>query len=326
VPPFWISIAVLSLVQGAVVALPRALGSPRAPAPSSPPPGEPADAADAAVALPPGAAALARLRARGWAALPPASVLAFVLIAGAAEHASAQALTYLALVAVPLLAALALSWVSDRSAAAIAAAVLALFALAWLDRGGLAGECAALALTALSCVALGMALAWVTAPGWLAAGIVAMAAADTALVVSDLLQKPNNALNAAHPAAGLPRLQSAVFAHAVMGYGDLFVAGVFGALLANVATRGLQRRAAALTALVALCMDLLFFFVDELPATVPVALTLLWLLARRRVVLTRRPRARAAAARARPPQWALPAARSRARDPGAPADRTEAAR
>ena len=34
--------------------------------------------------------------------------------------------------------------------------------------------------------------------------------ADTALVVSDLLQRPNNALNAAHPVAGLPRLQSAV--------------------------------------------------------------------------------------------------------------------
>ena len=46
-----------------------------------------------------------------------------------------------------------------------------------------------------------MLLAWVTPPRWLAAGIVAMAAADTALVVSDLLQKPNNALNAAHPAA-----------------------------------------------------------------------------------------------------------------------------
>jgi len=38
---------------------------------------------------------------------------------------------------------------------------------------------------------------------WLAAGILAMAAADTALVISDQLQKPNSVLNAAHPAAPL---------------------------------------------------------------------------------------------------------------------------
>ena len=102
-----------------------------------------------------------------------------------------------------------------------------------------------------------------------------MAVADTALVVSDLLQKPNNALNAAHPAAGLPQLQSAAFGSAVMGYGDLFVAGVLGALLASAMGRRWQLRGAALTAALALCFDLLFFFVDELPATVPVALTLL---------------------------------------------------
>jgi hypothetical protein len=122
----------------------------------------------------------------------------------------------------------------------------------------------------------------------LAAGIVAMALADTALVLSDLLQKPNNALNAAHPAAGLPRLQSAAFGHAVMGYGDLFIAAVLGALLALWAGPVLQRRAALLAALLALCFDLLFLLVDELPATVPVALTLLLLAARRRLGAPRR--------------------------------------
>ncbi|MHB8532549.1 MAG: hypothetical protein ACYDC2_07500, partial [Solirubrobacteraceae bacterium] len=97
------------------------------------------------------------------------------------------------------------------------------------------------------------------------------------LVVSDLLQKPNDALNAAHPAAGLPRLQSAVFGSAVMGYGDLFVAGVLGALLA---ARGLPRgRGALLTAALALAFDLLFFALSELPATVPVALSVLVMLA-----------------------------------------------
>ena len=94
-------------------------------------------------------------------------------------------------------------------------------------------------------------------------------------MVSDLLRRPNDALNAAHPAAGLPRLQSAVLGSAVMGYGDLFVAALLGALLAVLGGSSLQRRGAALTAFLALAFDLLFFFVDELPATVPVALALL---------------------------------------------------
>jgi hypothetical protein len=155
--------------------------------------------------------------------------------------------------------------------------------LAWADRGGLAGDAAALALSALSCVTLAVLLAAVTPPRWLAAGIIAMALADTALVVSDLLQRPNNALNAAHPAAGLPKLQSAVLGSAVMGYGDLFVAALLGALLAVLGARSLQLRGAALTGLLALAFDLLFFIVNELPATVPAALALV-------VVLLRRPR------------------------------------
>jgi hypothetical protein len=313
VPPFWISIAVLSLVQGAVVAAPRALAAPRGDARSS------------------AAAGLARLKARWWAVIPPASVLAFVVIAGGAERASAEALTYLALVAVPLLAVLALSWRLPRAPwAMIVAAVCALFALAWVDRGGLAGESAALVLSSLSCVTLGVLLAWVTPTRWLVAGILAMAVADTALVVSDLLRRPNNALNAAHPVAGLPRLQSAVFGRAVMGYGDLFAAAVLGALLAVAGGRSAQRRAAVLTALLAVCLDLLFFLVDELPATVPVALTLLVLAARRQLGRPRRLPAQAAEdhARDRSRRWALPAPSRRARDPGAAAhaDQAEAAR
>jgi hypothetical protein len=254
--PFSISIAVLSLVQGAVVAVPRAWEPER----------------------------LARLRGRRWALIPPVSVLAFVLIAREAERASADGLTYLALVAVPALAALALGWLqwyADPPRPRLALLVVPLFALAWADRGGVAGEAAALGLSALSCAALGALLAAVTPARWLAGGIVAMAVADTALVVSDLLQRPNNALNAAHPAAGLPRLQTAVFGSAVMGYGDLFLAGVLGGLLATAMGRSWQLRGAALTTVLALGLDLLFFFVNELPATVPVALTLLVLMARR---------------------------------------------
>jgi hypothetical protein len=264
--PFWISIALLSLVQGTLVALPGVLAVDR----------------------------LARLRSRRWALIPPLSVIAFVFVARAAEHASAQGLTYLALAAVPALAALALGWLlwgASRRPRAWALLVLPLFALAWVDRGGLAGEGAALILTALSCVALGVLIATVTPARWLAAGVVAMAIADTALVVSDLLQRPNNALNAAHPAAGLPRLQSAVFGSAVMGYGDLFVAGVLGGLLALTVGRSTQLRVAGLTALLALAFDLLFFAVDELPATVPVATALIVTVVIRRRTAAPRPTA-----------------------------------
>jgi hypothetical protein len=256
--PFWISIGVLSLVQGALVAVPGTGGL----------------------------GALRGLRGRRWAVIPPLSMIGFVFVARAAEKASAQGLTYLALVAVPLLAGLALGWLAwnahpPRPARALL--VIPLFALAWANSGGLAGEAAALVLSALSCVSLGVLLAAVTPPRWLAGGIVAMAVADGVLVVSDLLQRPNDALNAAHPVAGLPQLQRAVFGWALMGYGDLFVAALLGALLAVTVERSTQTRAAGLVALLAVAFDLLFFFVDELPATVPVALTLIILvLARRR--------------------------------------------
>jgi hypothetical protein len=250
---------------------------------------------------------LARLRDRRWAAIPPLSVIAFVFIVRAAESAGAQGLTYLALVAVPLLAALALGALARGARPTGALLVAPLFALAWADRGGLAGEGAAVALSALSCVALGTLLAALTPPRWLAGGIVAMAAADTALVVSDLLQRPNNALNAAHPAAGLPRLQSAVFGSAVMGYGDLFIAGALGGLLALSMRRRLQLRGALLTGLFALAFDLLFLLVNELPATVPVASALI------AVILTARrarPRPRPAPAAPAPPARSVPVART----------------
>jgi hypothetical protein len=253
-PPFWISIAVLSILQGGLVALPRSLR----------------------------AEGLEGLRGRRWAVVPPLSIVAFVLVAGAAERASAQGLTYLALLGVPPLAALALGWMARGARPRHALLLAVLFALAWADRGGLVGDSAALLLSGLSCVALGVLLASVTPPRWLAMGVVAMACADAALVIADLLQRPNSALNAAHPAAGLPRLQSAAFGSAVMGYGDLFIAGVTGALLAASVGRGAQFKGAVLTCVFALAFDLLFFLVDELPATVPVALALIVILTQRR--------------------------------------------
>lgn len=213
-----------------------------------------------------------RLRGPGWALVPIGSIVVVVFAIRFLSD-TASGLTYLALVAVPPLAAAALGWAArgSRPLAAIGAGVL--FAIAWAAHRTLVGEAAAALLVALSCVTLGVLLAAVTPSRWLKLGIVAMACADTWLVVSDLLQAPNASLIAAHPAGGLPRLQSVLFGSISFGYGDLFVAALLGAVLAS--QPGRQRAAAALTLIIAALFDLLFLVLNELPATVPVALALI---------------------------------------------------
>ena len=238
------SICVLTLVQSVLVTLP------------------------AAVEIP----ALARFRGHWWALIPAASVVGVVFGVRAASGV-ADGLTYLALVAVPTLAALALGWAMRASRRWFALAAAVLFAVAWADRRGLVGESAALLLDALSCVTLGALLVAVSPRALVKVGIVAMAVVDVWLVVSDLLQAPNAAVNAATPIAHLPQLQRVVFGSAVMGYGDLFVAALLGALLATQPRLAL--RGALIAGLLGLLMDLLFLVVRELPATVPIAITLL---------------------------------------------------
>lgn len=214
---------------------------------------------------------LDRLRGPGWGLVPIGSI---VLVVFAIRFVSdtATGLTYLALVAVPPLAAGALGWAARGSRPLAAIGAVALFVVAWATPTSLVGEASGALLSALSCVTLGLLLAAVTPGRWLKAGIVLMAAADSWLVVSDLLQAPNATLIAAHPAAGLPRLQSEIFGSVSMGYGDLFVAALLGAVMASERRR--QLAAAMLTLVLAAAFDLLFFVLNELPATVPVALAL----------------------------------------------------
>jgi hypothetical protein len=254
--PFIPSDAAVLVLQAAVVAAPR-------PVPEIP--------------------LLRRVRGRAWSLVPIASI---VVVVFAIRYVSdtATGLTYLALVAVPPLAAVALGWTGRGSRPMLAFGAIALFALAWAIPTTLVGEASAALLSALSCVTLGVLLAAVTPKSWLKAGIVLMAAADSWLVISDLLQAPNNALIAAHPVAGLPRLQSVLFGSVTLGYGDLFVAALLGAVLADQLRR--QQAGALLTLVFAGVFDLLFFVLNELPATVPVALALIaveaWDFARRR--------------------------------------------
>lgn len=262
-PSFAVSISILGLVQAALVALP-------APCP-----------------LP---AWLGWAKSPWWALIPALSIAA-VIAAIELDSDSATWLSYLALVTVPPLAAYALGAlihgsntltspflassaskgeVSGWGAPVLVAAVL--FAIAWGADGSLVGETAAMVLSGLACIALGWLLVSVVPALWLRLGIYAMAAIDTWFVASDLLQGPNAVLSTASPAGDLPRLQAVHFGAAQMGFGDLFIAALVGCLLAGKGAR--QLRGAILVAALALAFDLLFFAVDELPATVPVALAL----------------------------------------------------
>jgi hypothetical protein len=243
-PSFAVSISILGLVQAALVALPRVRPRP---------------------------AWIDRLGSPWWAVIPALSIAVVIAIVEL-DSDSATWLSYLALGAVPPLAAVALAALVRGSRPVWALMAVPLFALAWVSKDALLGEAAATALSGLACIALGWLLVCVVPSYWLRLGVYAMAAIDTWFVASNLLQGPNAVLNAATPAADLPRLQAVHFGSALMGFGDLFVAALVGCLLAR--SRPRQLEGALLVAALALTSDLLFFAVDQLPATVPVAVAL----------------------------------------------------
>jgi hypothetical protein len=265
VSSFALSIAALSLLQAALVALPRAR-EPFAWMPQSP-----------------------------WWALVPAGSIVVVVFGIELLPDSAEALAWLALVAVPPLAALALGALVHGARPVWAWAALPLFTVAWSAQGSLAGETAATALTALACVTLGWLLVSVVPDHWLRWGVYAMATIDAVLVGAELLQGPSGVLVAADP-GGLPRLQVLEFGAARMGFGDAFLAATVGCLLAQPPSPAdgppsdhmrrfsahRQGEGAVIAAVLGLAFDLLFFALDTLPATVPVAVALFAVSARDR--------------------------------------------
>src|SRR6201996_1754940 len=212
--PFWVSIGFLSLVQGILLVIPRA---------------------------PMATPLLARFQGRWWALILPLSIV--VVIGGIAlDSASARFLTWLALIAVPPLAAIALGWIVHGGRPWFALAAVPLFAIAWAAKGELGGQSCALALSALACVTLGWLLVCVVLARWVKFGIYAMATVDAYLVFTELLQEPNSVLNAP-PACD----------------------------------RTIQLRGAILAGFLCCAWDLLFFAIKTTPATVPVPLSLLTL-------------------------------------------------
>jgi len=231
-------------------------------------------------------ARLERFRTRIWTLVLPLSIAA--VVAGIAlVPSTADGLTVLALVLVPIGCALALGWAARGARPALAVVAVALLAVAWVMGNTRAGQVAATLLIVGSAVTLGRLLAGVAPLAVLKAGILAMATIDAVLVFSNQLQAPNALLVAASPGGGLPRLQSASFGAAGLGYGDFFAAAVVGGICA--AERAPQFATAIGMIAVALCWDQLFLIYDVLPATIPPALALVGLeLWRRRRDLPRR--------------------------------------
>jgi hypothetical protein len=233
------------------------------------------DAAQAVcVALPAAGlpAALSFLTGRGWALVAPLSVVGTV-VAITLASASADVLTWIALLLVPPGCALALGWAAHGARPWLAVLTLPLLAAALAAPDDPLGRVARLALIVGSCVTVGRLLAGAAPLVLLKAGVVAMAVVDAVFIFGDFFGEENAQFNAAVPAAGLPRLQVADIGDVSTDYGDYFVAGLVGGILA--AERRPQALAALATFVAMQAFNQLFLVVDSLPGTVPPALVML---------------------------------------------------
>jgi hypothetical protein len=284
----WFSVdsLVLTLAQAACIALPRA-------------------------GLP---AALARFRTGAWALSLPLSIAVVVGVISVASPA-ADVLTWIALLLVPIGGALALGWAMHGARPWLAVLAAPLLALAWALPDDRLGQLAGTLLIVGSAVTLGRLLAGAAPLSILEVGVVAMAVVDSILVFSHNLQAPNSVLVAASPGPGLPRLQSAAFGTAGLGYGDFFAAAVVGGIFA--VKRVPQLPAALAMVAVTLCWDQLHLVTGVLPRTVPPAFVLVGVEVARRMRGATAPAAAAARTAGSPrggstrSPWAYRSARGR---------------
>jgi hypothetical protein len=214
---------------------------------------------------------LSRFGGSGWALVAPLSVVATVVAITVAAD-SAEVLTWIALLLVPPGCALALGWAAHGARPWMAILVVPILAAALVAPDDPAGRLGRLALIVGSCVTVGRLLAGATPLAILKAGVFAMATIDAVFIFGDFFGEQNAQFNAAAP-ADLPRLQVAEIGEVSTDYGDFFLAGLVGGILA--AERRPQALAALATFLVAQAFNQLFLVVDSLPGTVPPALVLL---------------------------------------------------
>jgi hypothetical protein len=235
----------LGLVQAAVVVLPRA----------------------------PRPRWLATLRRHWLLVIGPAAAVTAATFLPRVASALASDLSTLALVAVPPLAALGIAWGMRLHHVALVPIVAVLFAVAWADSQGAAGESAGLALVTLSAVALAVLIVGILPTAVAKIGICIWAAVDLSVALAHHLEEASRPIFQATPVVG-PHLQfqRVVLGTASMEYADLFVAAALGAVLA---VEGRRRGVASLlVAVFAMASSLFFLVTDTLPATVPIALAL----------------------------------------------------
>jgi hypothetical protein len=215
---------------------------------------------------------LSALRGRGWAFVAPVSIVVTVTAITLAT-ASADVLTWVALVLVPPGCALALGWAMHGARPWLALLTLPLLAAALTAPDDPLGRVARLALIVGSCVTLGRLLAGATPLLFLKAGVVAMATIDAIFIFGDFFGEQNAHFNAAVPAEGLPRLQVAHIGDVSTDYGDYFVSALVGGILA---AEGRPQLLAGIATFVAMeAFNQLFLVVDSLPNTVPPAVVML---------------------------------------------------
>jgi hypothetical protein len=242
-----IAVAALAILEGALVALPRA------------------------DALQP----LRRLRSPAWAAFLPGMIVVGTF--GVLElHSIAFGLVVLAAVATPMLAIVAVLTVvrvyptfrGQRAVLVLLVVVLA--GLGVLDDGWVA-QLSASVLTALGCLAFGIAIVRLIPRGWVPVGVLAMCAVDVALLALGIGQSATAVMASATAHFHGPSFDNATVGPISTDYPDLVLAAVLGGMVAG--DTAVQRQAAVLVTTLVALYGLLLAFVSILPATVPIALT-----------------------------------------------------
>lgn len=200
---------------------------------------------------------------------PPAIFVAMVVML--ARHPdAARGVLQIATVGVPALAAIATKGLARRAWPLI---VATLVAVALVFAHDLAGQVAVLALLVLSCVAIGALVPRLGLghPAALAAGAATLAVADVILVALGPVGAASNALESVST-GHLPSFGEAVVGTVHMGYGDLAIAGIAGAIAAR--QPGGASRVGLLTLVLFLAEAALLAGPTAYPATLPVVLAL----------------------------------------------------
>jgi prepilin signal peptidase PulO-like enzyme (type II secretory pathway) len=202
------------------------------------------------------------LRHPAVAVIAPCAVVASVAVL-LTMPSSSHSLAVLAGVTVPPLAIAGVAVVQRRPLAA--ALVLVSLPAALLPASSLAAQLARLVLIVLACATLGALFAAVTPRPLVELGVLVVAVGDSILVAAQQIGPASNRLHAAAPVA-LPPFQDATLGGMMLGFGDIFLAAVLGAVL----TSRERRLAALVTGVIGAVFGLLLLRVSVIPATVPV--------------------------------------------------------